>query len=102
MHGSDRYTEAVEATLTIAREVAAGIEASDHLRLVKAPELSVLLFQRPGWDAAQYQQWSSRAAHEGWILCVPTTWRGETVLRLAFVNPDTRAERVLAMLETLR
>ena len=42
------------------------------------------------------------AAHAGTIFCVPTTWRGRLVLRLAFVNPATEAEDVIAALEGLR
>ena len=102
VHGTDEYRSAVETTLATAREVAAGIAASDHLRLVHPPELSVVLFERPGWDDAQYLEWSHREALAGTILCVPTTWRGRTVLRLAFVNPDTDPERVLEVLQTLR
>ncbi len=100
-HGTARYTDAVEATLAIARDVADGIDASEHLRLVLPPELSVLLFERPGWRPEQYAQWSRRSAVAGSILCLPTAWRGRTVLRLAFVNPDTRPERVLEVLQTL-
>jgi hypothetical protein len=33
---------------------------------------------------------------------VPTKWRGRTVLRLAFVNPDTEADLVIEVLGTLR
>jgi glutamate/tyrosine decarboxylase-like PLP-dependent enzyme len=102
VHGTDRYRRAIEGTLAIAAEVAEGIEASDHLRLVVPPELSVLLFQRPGWEPEDYQAWSRQAALEGTIFCIPTTWRGQTVLRLAFVNPQTRPDRVLEALETLR
>jgi glutamate/tyrosine decarboxylase-like PLP-dependent enzyme len=102
VHGTERYSQAIERTLATAREVAHGIGVSDHLRLVQAPELSVLLFQRPGWEPEDYREWSRRAAVEGTIFCIPTTWRGETVLRLAFVNPETRADRVLEALETLR
>ena len=35
VHGTDRYSQAIERTLAIAREVADGIDASDHLRLVR-------------------------------------------------------------------
>ena len=62
----------------------------------------LLLFRRVGWDSETYSEWSQRLAREGVILCLPTTWRGETVLRLAFVKPATKAERVFAVLETLR
>jgi hypothetical protein len=36
------------------------------------------------------------------ILCIPTKWHGRTVLRLAFVNPDTQPARVIEVLDTLR
>ena len=101
-HGTDRYAAAIERSLATAAEVAAAIRASDHLRLVCEPELSVVLFERPGWDDRAYAQWSSRLAKEGVILCIPTRWEGRTVLRLAFVNPATRAERVIEVLQTLR
>ncbi|HEY8912926.1 pyridoxal phosphate-dependent decarboxylase family protein [Lacisediminihabitans sp.] len=101
-HGTDRYRDAVEASLTTSRVVADAIRSSDHLRLVREPELSVLLFERVGWTQAQYLEWSNAAAHDGVILCVPTTWRGRSVLRLAFVNPATEAQRVIDVLETLR
>jgi len=101
-HGTTRYAEAIEQTLASAAEVAQAIRDSDHLRLVCEPELSVVLFERPGWDDAAYAQWSHRLAKEGVILCVPTRWAGRTVLRLAFVNPETRPERVIEVLETLR
>ncbi len=98
-HGTDRYVEAVEKTLQIARDVAAGIAASEHFDLLMAPELSVVLFDRPGWSDADYAAWCERLAHEGTMLCVPTTWSGRTVLRLVFVNPDTSADVVLGILE---
>ena len=101
-HGTDRYRDAVELSLTTSRAVAEAIRASDHLALVREPELSVLLFERPGWSTEQYDDWSHRAAADGVILCVPTTWHDRTVLRLAFVNPDTDPERVVEVLETLR
>jgi hypothetical protein len=69
---------------------------------VLEPELSVLLLERPGWDAEAYAAWSKQMALDGVILCLPTRWQERTVLRLAFVNPDTRADRVLAALDTLR
>ncbi|MDQ6937957.1 MAG: aminotransferase class V-fold PLP-dependent enzyme [Actinomycetota bacterium] len=101
-HGTDRYRAAVEITLHTARAVAAAIARSDHLRLTVEPELSVLLFERPGWTAEQYAQWSHRMATDGVILCVPTKYQERTVLRLVFVNPQTEAAHVIEALDTLR
>jgi len=101
-HGTDRYVAAIERTLETTRTVAEAIRASDHLDLVCEPELSVLPFERPGWDEYAYAVWSNALAKEGVILCVPTQWHDRTVLRLAFVNPDTKPARVIEVLATLR
>jgi glutamate/tyrosine decarboxylase-like PLP-dependent enzyme len=101
-HGTDRYTEAVEKSLTTAREVTAAIRSSKHLNLVAEPELTVLLFERVGWDAAQYAEWSHRMSASGTIFCVPTTWHDRTVLRLVFINPETDPAHVIEVLDTLR
>ena len=98
VHGTDRYAVAIEATLNTARRVAAGIATLPALRLLLDPMLSVVVFDRPGWSEQDYQEWSTRLAHQGLILCIPTRWQGRTALRLAFVNPDTDAEHVLAVL----
>ena len=100
-HGTDRYTAAIEQTVTTALSVAKAIRRSAHLRLVKEPELSVILFERPGWSEADYRVWSQRNATEGVILCLPTRWQGRVVLRLAFVNPETTATQVIGILATL-
>jgi hypothetical protein len=92
----------VEQTLTTSRLVADAVRASDRLRLTIDPELSVVLFERPGWGPRDYASWSARAAETGAMLCVPTRWNGATVLRMAFVNPDTRADDVIDTLRTLR
>ncbi len=101
-HGTDRYVAAIERSLQTARTVAGAIRNCDHLELVCEPELSVVLFERPGWDDDAYAAWSTRLAKAGVILCVPTRWHDRTVLRLAFVNPDTQPERVIEVLQTLR
>jgi glutamate/tyrosine decarboxylase-like PLP-dependent enzyme len=101
-HGTDLYAAAVERSIATARVVAEAIEDSDHLELLFEPHLSVVLFERPGWTDEQYAEWSTRLAKEGVILCLPTRWNGRTVLRLAFVNPATHADDVIAVLQTLR
>ena len=98
VHGTDRYTEAIERTLTAARAVADGIRTVPTLELLLEPELSVLIFERPGWTDDDYHRWSTRLAHEGLILCLPTVWQGRTTLRLALVNPATQADHVIDIL----
>ncbi len=97
-HGTDRYARAIEASVDTARAVADAIESIPQLRMVKRPELTVVLFERPGWDDATYRRWSQHLAKTGVMLCVPTSWQGRMVLRLAFVNPATDAAQVIEIL----
>ena len=101
-HGTDRYRDAVELSLATTRTVAEYIRTADHLHLSREPELSVVIFERPGWTPAEYSAWSRATSGAGAMLCVPTTWRERTVLRLAFVNPATDPAHVIEILETLR
>ncbi len=100
-HGTARYSEAIERSLSTARTVAAAIDADPQLRLLSAPELSVVLFEHVGWNDADYTAWSQRLSREGMMLCLPTRWQGRTVLRLAFVNPQTDPARVIELLANM-
>jgi len=101
-HGTATYSAAVERSLTTAREVAAYVRGSEHLRLLVEPMLSVVVFDRPGWTEDQLTAWSKHMAVSGQVLCIPTRFQGEMALRMAFVNPLTETERVVEVLETLR
>jgi len=98
-HGTAAYAAAIDRCLASARTVAAAITSSEHLELLMEPELSVVVFRRPGWTPAAYRLWSQRLAKEGTMLCLPTAFRGEVALRLAFVNPATDPLAVIAVLE---
>lgn len=100
-HGTDRYRVAVERCMEIAHTVADDIRRRPELRLVVPPDLTVLLFERRGWTAEQYAAWSREQALAGRVLCVPTRWQDEPVLRLVFVNPDTDPGLVSDVLDTL-
>ena len=99
-HGTKKYAQAIELALSYARKCADYIKGSDHLELIMEPELSVVVFRRKGWTDQQYQEWSSRLAKAGDLLCVPTKHNGETVLRLAFISPDTDVDLVINLLDT--
>ncbi|MFD5337755.1 hypothetical protein [Streptomyces hawaiiensis] len=51
-HGATAYREAISRCLALAREIAAEIAVRPHLALVRDPELSVVVFRREGWTAA--------------------------------------------------
>jgi len=102
VHGTDAYTEAMEETLNVARSVAAMVVASPHLELVLEPDLSVIVLRRLGWAATDYARWSNRALRDGTAFVVPSSWRGETVLRLCIVNPRTTAAAVAEVFDSRR
>lgn len=101
VHGTDAYAEAVERTLTVTREAADEIRARDELELVAEPELSVLAFRRRGWEPADYTRWATGLREAGTAFVLPTTHEGETVARLAIVNPRTTLEDIRLVLDAM-
>ena len=100
-HGTEAYADAVEASLSLARRAAELISAHRELELLAEPQLSVVLFRRRGWDKPRYEAWSDQLLADQIAFCVPTTWRGETVLRFCFIHPRTTTDDVRAILATL-
>lgn len=100
-YGTDAYAEAVRAGISLAQQAAAEIRSRDSVELVREASLSIVLFRRPGWDRARYFEWSARLLTEEIALVLPTTHRGETVLRFAFVNPRTTIDDVRMILDLL-
>jgi aromatic-L-amino-acid decarboxylase len=100
VNGADAYRDAIERVLATARFAAARIHELPHLELVREPELSVVLFRRVGWSAADYDAWSARLLDDQIAFVAPTRWHGETVARLAFLHPETTHEIVEEILAT--
>jgi L-2,4-diaminobutyrate decarboxylase len=100
-YGTDAYAAAVEASLAMTRAAAERVRAHPHLELVLEPELSVVVFRRVGWSAAEYSAWSERLLSEQVAFVVPSSFDEETVLRLCFVHPRTTVEDVDMILATL-
>jgi glutamate/tyrosine decarboxylase-like PLP-dependent enzyme len=100
-YGTDAYRDAVEQTLTVTRESARLIDEAEHLELIMEPELSVVLFRRTGWTDQQYQAWSDQLLADGTAFVVPTSWAGETVLRICIVNPRTTVDDVQLLVDSL-
>ncbi|HZC51510.1 MAG TPA: aminotransferase class I/II-fold pyridoxal phosphate-dependent enzyme [Mycobacterium sp.] len=88
-HGTDAYRAAVDLCLDLAGYAATQIVRARGLSLAAEPSLSVVVFRRDGWDAADYVAWSRSARERGVGLITPTTVHGEPALRFCFVNPET-------------
>jgi glutamate/tyrosine decarboxylase-like PLP-dependent enzyme len=100
-HGTDAYSQAVEAGIRLAKESAERIAAHPNLELVRQPELSIVAFTRKGWTPAQYQQWSDALLEKQIGFIPPSKHAGESILRFAFVNPWTSMDDVQMILDTL-
>ena len=101
VYGAEAYAAAVDQTRASAEAIAEGIEATPGLELVLQPQLTVVLFRVTGRDWAFLSAWAEENRRSGALLCLPTTWQGESVLRVCIVNPDTDPDYVLSVFKTL-
>jgi len=101
VNGLDAYRDAVEAGLAMAQRAAERIDELPQTELVRRPDLSVVLFRRPGWGKLDYDAWSAKLLADQIGFVTPTTWEGETVARFAFLHPNTTMEMVDEILATM-
>ena len=101
-HGTEAYEEAMEITLQVTRDAADMVRASPHLELVVEPSLSIIVVRRKGWKPEDYSRWSDRMLAEGLAFVVPTTHKGETVLRMCLVNPRTDPAQMQMLFDSMR
>jgi len=99
--GTDAYRDAIESVLALAREAAEEVRRTEGMELLLDPDLTVLLFRRNGWSGDDYEAWWRRLLDDQLAFVQPTTWRGERVARLCFVNPRTTIDHVRAILATM-
>jgi glutamate/tyrosine decarboxylase-like PLP-dependent enzyme len=102
VHGTAAYRDAVEQTLTVARAGAALIRQADHLSLLVEPDLTVLIFQRVGWGAAEYDRWSAGLLDEQTAFVTPTRHRGRPCTRFAIVNPLTTDDDLALIIASMK
>jgi glutamate/tyrosine decarboxylase-like PLP-dependent enzyme len=105
MHGTDRYTKAIERGIELAKIAGKLITKDSKLRLIGKPSLSCVLFKRLGWSAEDYRNWTYKNHKDGFALIAPTKVRNgaefETAARFCFINPDTTEEDIRAILDTM-
>lgn len=93
-HGTDAYAAAIDVTMDLTTEAARLIREADHLSLVVEPSLSVVVFERNGWDAAQYQTRTEELMAAGTAFVVPSRHNKKPVYRFCFVNPRTTVDEI--------
>ena len=101
VNGTDAYSRAVESALDLTRWTARLIEASAHLTLLREPTLSIVLFERHGWEPADYDRWAATLLDDQVALVTSTKWEGRTVGRLVFLHPRTTRELVEQVLAAM-
>jgi glutamate/tyrosine decarboxylase-like PLP-dependent enzyme len=100
-YGTDAYRDEIESVLALTRAATDEIRRRPDLELILEPELSVLLFRRIGWSPDDYEAWWRRLLDAQVAFVQPTSWNGERVARLCFVNPRTTIDHVRAILGTM-
>lgn len=100
-HGTQAYTDAVERTLQVAAYAEEEIGRRPYLEVLRERDLSVVVFRRVGWTPADYAVWSQRLLDEQVAFVVPTSHEGETVTRVAIVNPLTSEEDIRVVLDSM-
>ncbi|WP_026933976.1 pyridoxal phosphate-dependent decarboxylase family protein [Christiangramia echinicola] len=101
MHGTNKYKEAIERGIELAKIAAEKVKENDNLELMRPASLSVVLFKRTGWTAEDYRDWTYKNHNSGFALVTPSIWKGESVVRFCFINPDTTEDDIDQILETL-
>jgi L-2,4-diaminobutyrate decarboxylase len=101
VHGTAAYTTAIEQTLSVARAGARLIRAAPHVRLLVEPDLSVLLFERIGWELADYERWNAElvAGQVGFVT--PSRHLGRACARFAIINPQTTAADLALLIDSM-
>jgi glutamate/tyrosine decarboxylase-like PLP-dependent enzyme len=101
VYGVRAYSDAIEASISLARQAATEIADRDYLELIREPQLGVVLFRRKGWTPAQYTDWADRLLHDQVAFIPPSAWEGETVARFAFLHPHTSMDLVRQILDRM-
>ena len=99
--GTDAYRDAVEESLTVAKNAAELINAHPRLELLRQPDLSIVAFTRIGWSRDDYQKWSDQLLEDQIGFVTPSSHQGQPILRFAIVNPWTTMADIEVILATL-
>ena len=100
-HGIAEYRQAVETNIQVAKEIAEVIRNRADLKLVREPELSVVVFTKDGWTLPDYDRWSKRLLDQGEAFVVPSSHQGKPNARFAIVNPRTTLPALIAILDSM-
>lgn len=100
-YGVGQYRTSIASCISVAYEIAEIIRGRDGFSLVRDPQLSVVVFRRDGWTLQDYERWCARLLADGTAFLVPSSFRGEPVMRFAIVNPRTSVPQLIEILDSM-
>ena len=100
-YGVGAYRKAVAENIDVAHKIAGVISKRKDLKLVREPELSIVVFEKEGWQLADYQKWSDRILAEGLGFVVPSSHQGKPNARFAIVNPRTDVKLLTQIIDSM-
>ncbi|MBO0981221.1 pyridoxal-dependent decarboxylase [Microbacterium sp. SD291] len=101
-YGVEAYRTAVGETIELTKRIAEEIASRPELTLVRDPQLSVVVFERNGWERADYDRWSAELLDSQHAFVVPSSHAGRPNTRFAILNPLTTVEDLVAILDTMK
>ncbi|MSY63081.1 MAG: aminotransferase class V-fold PLP-dependent enzyme, partial [Actinobacteria bacterium] len=100
-YGVGAYRKAVAENIEVAHKIAQVIAKRKDLKLVREPELSIVVFEKEGWKLADYQKWSDRILAQGLGFVVPSSHQGKPNARFAIVNPRTDLKLLTQIIDSM-
>ena len=100
-YGVAAYRKAVAENIEVAHKIAEVIRKRSDLRLVREPELSIVVFEKEGWQLADYEAWSDRILREGLGFVTPSSHLGKPNARFAIVNPRTDVKLLAKIIDSM-
>ncbi len=100
-YGVNAYREAIAHNIDVAMKFADIIRERPHLKLVREPELSIVVWERIGWEADDYKRWSDMLIEKQIALVTPSSHQGRVNTRVAILNPQTSIELLVEILDTM-
>jgi glutamate/tyrosine decarboxylase-like PLP-dependent enzyme len=100
-YGVNAYRKAVAENIEVAHKIAEVISKRKDLKLVREPELSIVVFEKEGWQLADYQKWSDRILADGLGFVVPSSHQGKPNARFAIVNPRTDIKLLTQIIDSM-
>jgi len=100
-YGVAAYRKAVADNINVAHKIADVIRKREDLKLVREPELSIVVFEKKGWQLADYEAWSDRILKQGLGFVTPSSHLGKPNARFAIVNPRTDVKLLTQIIDSM-